>query len=193
MHILSDTCSVLMLIRIAPNMFVDKNFNCVTTRDVWREIFQTQKFKSKYPWRDRFRSKIKPLKNSEVQDKDFFLYLQAIQKQIKNGIINSRTSLLFDLSKIDQRILACALSHNFLLSTTDRDMIDYYLQQFSNNPEEIISPLGMINRWLGRGLIRWSDKQQTITEDWLKCDEAAQPIAEIKKFKKLTGFKYAGP
>lgn len=193
MYILSDTCSVLMLIRIAPDMFVDENFNCVTTRDVWRELFRTQKFKSKYPWRVRFKSKIRPLKNSAVQTKDFFLYLQVIQKQIKNGIINSRTDLFFDLSKVDQRIVACALSNRFLLTTTDRDMIDYYLKQFSNNPAEIISPLGMINRWLETGLISWSEKNQTITEDWLKCEEPAQPKAEIRKFKKLTGFKYAGP
>ena len=119
--------------------------------------------------------------------------MQVIREQIKNGIINKRTNLLFDLSKIDQKIIACALSNSFMLTTTDNDIIDYYLQQFSNNPNEIIAPLGMINRWLEKELINWSERHQTIIEDWVKCSEAAQPKAEIKKFEKITGFKYTGP
>jgi len=43
MDILCDTCSILMLIRIAPNMFIDKGFECVTIPDARKELFQTNK------------------------------------------------------------------------------------------------------------------------------------------------------
>jgi len=52
MKILCDTSSVLLLIRIAPQMFIDDKFNCFTVREVWEEVFQTQKFRTKYSWRD---------------------------------------------------------------------------------------------------------------------------------------------
>lgn len=81
---------------------------------------------------------------------------------------------------------------NYRITTGDKDLIQYYLQQFSNNPDEIISPLGMVNIWISKGLISWDEKLQTILEDWNKCDEAPQPKSEIKKFKKLTDYKYLG-
>ena len=43
MYILCDTCSVLMLIRVAPDMFCDDRYGCVTIKDVFRELFRTQK------------------------------------------------------------------------------------------------------------------------------------------------------
>jgi hypothetical protein len=45
MYILCDTCSVLMLIRIAPDMFRDDRYGCVTIQEVFQELFRTQKFK----------------------------------------------------------------------------------------------------------------------------------------------------
>jgi len=64
--------------------------------------------------------------------------------------------------------------------------------QFSNNPDEIISPLGMINIWLEKRLVLYDEKLQTILEDWNKCREAPQPRSEIKRFEKLTGCRYLG-
>ncbi len=61
MYILCDTCSVLMLIRIASDMFLDPKFECVTITDVVKEIFRAQKFKNKYPWRKRYKSSISRL------------------------------------------------------------------------------------------------------------------------------------
>jgi len=60
MEILCDTCSILMLLRIAPQMFLDDTYQCCTIAEVRNEIFQTQKFKNKYPWREKFKDKIKP-------------------------------------------------------------------------------------------------------------------------------------
>lgn len=192
MNILCDTCSVLMLIRIAPDMFIDPRFECVTITDVVKEIFRTQKFKNKYPWRNRYKANIKPLSNALLKTGEFKLYYQTINSQINNGIANRKTGYYFGLSKVDQRIVACALANNFRITTGDNDLIEYYLQQFSNNPNEIISALGMINLWLNKGLISWDEKLQTILEDWTKCDEAPQPRTDIKEFKKLTSYKYLG-
>lgn len=192
MYILCDTCSVLMLIRIAPDMFTDPKFECVTISDVVKEIYRTQKFKNRYPWRKRYKSKIKSLSNSVLKSNDFNLYYSANSKLIENGVINRKTNFYFDLSRVDQKIIACAQANIFRITTGDKDLIEYYLQQCSNNPDEIISPLGMINLWLKKKLIFWDEKSQTILEDWKKCNEASQPTTEIKIFKNLTGYKYLG-
>lgn len=181
-----------MLIRIVPDMFIDPKFECVTISDVVKEIFHTQKFINRYPWRTRYKSKIRPLGSAILKTNDFKLYYQVINNQINSGVINSKTNYNFDLSKVDQRIVACARANNFRITTGDKDLIEYYLQQFSNNPDEIITPLGMINICLKKGLISWDEKLQTILEDWNKCEEAPQPNKEIKKFEKLTGYKYLG-
>ncbi len=59
MFILCDTCSVLMLIRIAPKMFNEKEYECLTVKEVHQEIKRTQKFKEKYQWRIDFLPEIK--------------------------------------------------------------------------------------------------------------------------------------
>lgn len=181
-----------MLIRIAPDMFIDPKFECVTISDVVKELFRTQKFKNRYPWRKRYKSKITPLGNSILKTNEFKLYYQANSSLIGDGVINRKTNFYFDLSKVEQKIIACAQANTYRITTGDNDLIEYYLQQCSNNPDEIISPLGMINIWLKKSLISWDEKVQTILEDWRKCDEAPQPRTEIKKFKKLTGYKYMG-
>ena len=50
MLILADTCSVIMLLRIAPDKFSDSKYECVTTTEVLKELKSNQKFKTKYPW-----------------------------------------------------------------------------------------------------------------------------------------------
>lgn len=56
-----------------------------------------------------------------------------------------------------------------------------------------ISPLEIVNNWIKKGIIKWNDDLQSIVEDWDKCNEHPQPKKEIKRFEKLTGFKYCGP
>lgn len=85
MNILCDTCSVLMLIRIAPEMFYDSRFECITIPEVFKELFQTQKFKTSYPWRREYKSKIKAIGTSEIEKGDFKLYLQSIKSIIQTG------------------------------------------------------------------------------------------------------------
>jgi hypothetical protein len=63
-----------MLIKIAPDMFCDERYECVTIQEVFQEIFRTQKFKMQYPWRTKYKSKIKALGKSKVESGDFKLY-----------------------------------------------------------------------------------------------------------------------
>jgi hypothetical protein len=190
MNILCDTCSVLMLIRIAPEMFCDERFECITVPEVIKELFQTQKFKTSYPWRTEYKSKIKAIKTSEIEKGDFELYLKSIRNIIQTGRVNNRTGKYFNLSYVDQLVAACTVAHNYKLSTMDNDLEDFIRQEFSGHT---IAPLGIINDWLEKRLIKWDKKLQMIIEDWQACNESPQPKKEIKRFEKNTGYKYAGP
>ena len=128
MYILCDTCSVLMLIRIAPDMFRDDRYGCVTIQEVFQELFRTQKFKTKYPWRTKYKSKIKAVIKSKVETDDFNLYLEAIRNIIETGKINERTKKFFSLSYVDQQIAACSIAHGFKLTTVDDDLNDFVIQ-----------------------------------------------------------------
>ena len=58
MIIVADTCSLLMLLRLNPEMLTDPKFGCCTTQEIRDEIFQTARFARDYPWRNEFRNKI---------------------------------------------------------------------------------------------------------------------------------------
>ena len=190
MNILCDTCSILMLIRIAPEMFRDERFECITIQEVFQELFRTQKFKDRYPWRARYKTKIKPLGISKVKSGDFKLYLGAVKNIVNAGKINNRTDRYFNLSRVDQIIAACSIAHNFKLTTVDGDLVDFIIQEFAG---QTISPLGIVNEWMEKGLIKWNDELQMIIEDWERCNESPQPKKEIKRFEKISGYKYVGP
>ena len=50
MEILCDTSSILMLIRIAPDMFRNDEFRRITINEIWQETFRkTAKFNKGYP------------------------------------------------------------------------------------------------------------------------------------------------
>lgn len=189
MHILCDTCSVLMLIRIAPEMFIDKRYECSTIADAKDELFQTQKFKNKYPWRLDFKNKIVILGTMELTSGDFNLYLETVINLIESGTINQRTQKFFNLSRVDKKFIACALAHNYEVTTTDNDLIDFLQQEFSKTN---VAPLSLINCWLRNQLIEWNEQRQAIVKDWDKCNEARQPLSDIVEFENLTGYEYVG-
>jgi mRNA-degrading endonuclease RelE of RelBE toxin-antitoxin system len=139
-----------MLIRIAPDMFRDDRYGCVTIQEVFQELFRTQKFKTRYPWRESYKSKIKTLGTSRVKQGDYELCLQAVENLISASKINKRTGHFFNLSSVDQKIAACSIVHDFTLTTVDDDLADFIRQEFSGSS---ISPLGIINDWLEKGLV----------------------------------------
>ena len=79
MYILCDTSSILLLIRIAPDMFIDERYECLTIYEVRDEIFRTPRFKSKYSWRIDFKNKIKVTNIDETKKSDFEVHLNLIK------------------------------------------------------------------------------------------------------------------
>jgi len=192
MNTLCDTSSILMLIRIAPDMFIDHRYECCTIRLVREEIFRTQKFKAKYPWRINFKEKIQCLPTNRVRNDDFDIYFDAVESLIEHGTINKKKGSEFDLSYVDKVIIACALANGYRITTGDEDLRTFARQEFGNDFKGWISPLGLINRWIRNNLIQWDDSLHDYLSDWARDDEHPQPHRQKIAFKELTGRRYPG-
>jgi len=186
MFILCDTCVVLMLLRIAPEMLSDEQYNCVAPPIVRNELFQTQKFKDKYPWRTRYKSYVQTLPASLAQSDDYNRTLQTIDLLVSSSK-NERTGRHFGLSTVDKMLAAQVIADEYQLSTGDYDLRDFLLQEFAISN---VSPLEILNDWLARELIEWSDEKQAVLEDWKRCNEHKQPKEHIKSFEVITGKVY---
>lgn len=192
MIILCDTSSILMLLRIEPKMFMDERYGCVTIKEVFDEITQTTKFKSKYPWLADVKAGVKPLPASKTTSPDVKTYLDAIKQLIKVGTEDDKTGHLFDLSRVDMTIAACALALGHSLTSGDKSLVRFMEQEFQDDFKSQVYPLGIINAWLQKGLIKWDDVKQEYLAEWSATKEPSQPDKEIKKFRRLTGRKYPG-
>jgi hypothetical protein len=178
-----------MVLRVAPDMFIDKRFCCVTTNNVHKEVFRNPKFKDKYPWRADYKSKIRPLGNTITDSPEIKLVESVIKSIIETSTINENTGKVIDLSQTDMHLIACASTCGYAISSGDVNLVHVAEEEFDI---KIITPLGLINSWLNSGLVSWNDQLQMVLEDWQKCCEAKQPRSEIKRFKKLTSYRYAG-
>jgi len=193
MRILCDTCCILMVIRIAPDMLIDEKYGCFTIQEVRKEFIRQQKFKDKYPWRHSLKDKIQCIPNTDIINNEAVnQHVEVINLLIENNTINKKTKRFFDLSPVDRRFIACALGFGYRLSSGDGDIKDLVNQEFPNISKGSISPLGMVNMWIRKGLIDWIDELHGYVADWEKTGEAPQPRQQKKEYKKLTGFKYPG-
>jgi hypothetical protein len=172
-------------------MFSDPEYGAMTLPCVVNEIFQTQKFKDKYPWRRNYKNKINP--KSHINHDDYKLAFSAVNALIDIGTENEKTGRLFDLSKADKEVAAFAIAHGCEISTGDQGIIDLMAQEFSEEFQGNLSPLELINVWLVAGLLHWDESRHRILEEWAITEERPQPLAAIKKFTELTGQKYPGP
>jgi hypothetical protein len=193
MPILCDTSVILMLIRVAPDMFLGSDYECSTIRLVRDELFRTQKFKSKYAWRGEYKASIRCLPMEVAESEDVQRYLDVIQTLTSHGAVNEKTGREFGLSHVDKAFLSCALANRFRISTGEEEMKLFAAQEFGKQFKGWISPLGIINLWIKRKLISWDDSHQNILKEWEKDNEHAQPQRQKFIFKKLTGMKYPGP
>jgi hypothetical protein len=179
-----------MLIRIAPDMFTDERFDCVTVQEVCGEIFRTQRFKTKYPWRSDYKDKIRSSNSLKNTGDDFEIHLEAIRRLLDSGGISFKTGKAFGLSFVDKKIAAYVTAYKLDISSTDNSLIDFLEQEFDKKNK---SPLAILNDWIRGGLISWNEDIQKIIEDWEKNGEPVQPTKDKKDFLKLTGVKYTGP
>ena len=179
-----------MLIRIAPEMFIDARFQCATIKEVRREIFERQKFKTKYQWRSQYRDKIITIETLLQKNVFYKRTCILIDEMIFSGKLNESTARLFDLSFQDRRVAAAAISLKYDVSTTDTNLINFLKQEFEIKNK---FPLEIVNEWLTNKLIYCDEKFQSIIDDWNVCSEPPQPASAIRKFEQLSGYKYTGP
>ena len=171
-------------------MFIEENFNCIVIREVRDEIFQTQRFLSRYPWRNDFRDNVDCEILSQATRKKADMYFDVIDMKIESGTINNRNGRFFDLSYKDKKIVAAAFAFDALLATNDRDMREFVKQEFDSAS---FSALGLLNYWLSEEIIVWNSELQSFHEEWDRKNEPSQPRSDIEEFQRLSGFDYIGP
>lgn len=181
-----------MLIRIAPNIFLNESFGCCTISAARDEIYRTQRFKQKYPWRDQFKDKIRCLSIDLAENEKVGLYFDAIKSLIYDGTISKKSGRDFDLSYRDMKFLSCAFGNGYRITTGDHDLRIFAIQEFKKEFKGWISPLAMLNSWIRKGLVEWNEKVYNYLIDWKSNNEDPQPKIQRIKFKKLTGQHYPG-
>lgn len=186
MHVLCDTSSVLMLLRIAPEMFTDPRYECVMTQTVYAEFVQTRKFKYKYPWRSTCKKHLKSIGHDELASGGYQRKLDLIRR-LDDSAIRPATGRRYDLSRADMEIAAATVALGFKITTGDENLAAFLVDQFDT---ECVSPLGLVNLWLERGFIAWNNEKQAVIDDWIAQREHAQPRQEIGRFERLTGREY---
>jgi hypothetical protein len=186
MYILCDTSSLIMLIRIEPDMLIDSKYGCITVRQVWEEFTQTQKFKSKYPWRAKYKASIRFLGQSMIDTVEYERALE-IAKFAEKSHRNARNGKSYGLSRADLEIAAIVIAHDFSICSTDRSLIDFLEQQYERTN---IEPLQIINDWIEDKFLAWNDARQAVLIDWIECNEMSQSKEAIKRFESLTGYTY---
>ena len=194
MIIVADTCSLLLLLRLNPEMLTNRKFGCCTTQEVRDEIFRTARFAEKYPWRVNFRNKIQAVPQADVNRAPGYAdAIWAVKVELEH-IDPGEGS--YNLSREDRSVIVLAqilpeLSiftiddpDDVALSTTDRR-----LREFAERKFEIVNiePLDVLNSWLEAGIWRYDDQQHdSILQEW--ADHEPEPsIAAKRRFKKLTG------
>ena len=130
--------------------------------------------------------------NDVVDNENVRRYFDAIHSLIDHGTISEKTGLDFDLSHVDKIILSCSLANAFKITTGDDDLKYFAIQEFASVFKGWISPLGMINSWIRKGLIIWNDSLHEFLMDWERDNEHPQPQRQKTAFKKLSGCKYPG-
>lgn len=187
-----DSSSILMLLRIAPDMFIDDAYGCMTIREIHDEIVRTNKFKTKYPWAGEMRANIKPLILEEEHKEQEALYFDTIRSLNRIGTENQETGRLFDLSFVDMKVISHALTLKYRITSGDRALVQFAQQEFRGEFRGAISPLEIINRWLEKGLIDWDQERYRYLSAWAEQNEHPQPVVAKRRFEELTGYVYTG-
>lgn len=182
--ILCDTCVVLMLIRIAPDMFIDSKYGCVTVHSVHDEIKRSSRFKTRYPWRDKYLPKIKP----KIREASY----------IENKAIIEYTKDAYGLSKNDSIFALTAFEQQLRMATHDQDRSNNYRSSLGGLVKccqdeydlEVVSALDIVNEWIENQILTVDKQLIDILKDWEEMREAPMPQNAKKKFTQLTGIKF---
>ena len=179
MVIIVDTCAILMLLRIAPEMFSDKRFGCTTIPAIHEELQRTQKFKTKYPWRNELMHHVKVCGFSDLKKNGF-------DTKVKQVYDICEYKRIYFLSRTDKLIIATLLCIDSMLCSGDGNLVSFAKEEFEKDNK---SPLELVNNWLEKGLIEWNDVRQAVLAEWVE-KERSQPLEQIKRFENLTRYLY---
>ena len=188
MFILCDTSSILMLFRLAPDMFTSPAFECITLQEMHNELKRTPRFKDKYPWIKECLTQIKAQGLASYRNSPFPENLKLIDVYVSTKP-NEKTGRFFNLSYPDKIVITYAVTNGCRITTGDRALADFAMQEFEI---ENISALGLLNHWIEKGVITIDKSKLLLLEQWDTLDEPVQPAAEKLRFKKLTGYSYPG-
>lgn len=187
MVVLTDTCAVLMLLRIAPDMFRDKAYGCVTIQQVVDEIKKKPLFKQKYPWRSEYLHHIQSVTAGRLKEGSFDEWYRDVCDVAKfTHNTRSRRYYAEDLSPVDKKIAAALLCLNATLCSGDANLIHFVETQLEISN---CAPLKLVNDWLEAKLIVWDEQKQAVICEWVQI-ECTQPAKEIQRFKALTHCDY---
>jgi hypothetical protein len=192
MVILCDTSSILMLLRIAPDMFTDYRYECKTIREVHDEIVQTTKFKTKYPWTREIRDRIRPTILTDAQKQTEQQYHDTIRSLNYAGIMNENSGKNFDLSRVDMKVISHCIALGCSITSGDNDLKEFISQEFEEYDNGSFAPLEIIIQWIEKRVIKWDQEKQKVIDSWKELREHPQPAKAKKRFSELTGSKYTG-
>lgn len=190
MFFLVDTCSILMLIRICPDMFTDIKYNCFTINEIIREVVQTKKFKDKYPWRNDIKSNLRPIPREKAQSPRVTQLEGIIRIKCESITVDIKTNKVFNLSATDQKLAACALANEFHTCSEDGPVVSFCAQEFPSVYKGNLCALEIINHWLKAKLLVWDDQKHAYLQDWRVKNEPVQSAHAIADFQSLTGRVY---
>ena len=182
--VLTDTNAIVLLLRIAPEMFRDERFGCVLPEYAYQEFILKPEFKVLFPWRERYKHFLQlGVSILEAQKHPQFpSALKAIS--VMSRMRPNRYGKCYGLSKKDQEILSVAVAFCYALCTEDRNLALFAREEFGI---QVFSALSLINRWIKDKLITWDDEKQTLLSDW---GDRKQPEKEVELFHTLTGYTY---
>ena len=187
MTVVNDTCAILMLVRICPDMFRDTRFGCVMLQEAYVEYARSARFKKQYPWREDFRKYLKSLPKSDLAEHGYdsvLGYVNAAAADVIDPV--TRKKYADELSPTDLKMVAASYSLDAELCSGDAALSRYAATDWERS---VISPLALVNRWLSQKLLAWDDGKQKILEDWVRL-ERPQPRKDIVDFERLTGRRY---
>ena len=187
MIVVNDTCAILMLIRICPDMFKDARFGCAMLQEAYIEYTRSARFKKQYSWREKYRRCLKSLPKSDLDKHGYDEVLTCVQAAAKD-IVDPSTGKMYadELSPTDLKMVAAAYSLDADLCSGDAALSRYAANDWER---QVISPLAIVNRWLSLRLLTWDDDKHRILLDWVRS-ERPQPRKDIVEFEQLAGRVY---
>jgi hypothetical protein len=72
-----------MLLRIAPAMFEDDAYGCVTIHNVWEEFTQNARIGRDYPWRRDLKKHVKSIPRGDLETESFMRKFGLVSLQAR--------------------------------------------------------------------------------------------------------------